>query len=191
MFGSTGIFVRSLIAYGMSGTSVIFLRFSFAAIEMLIMILCTDGRQYPVKNSKCERQSYIYHYILQCRNYCNCYGTIRTIRAHRQVHWRVHRAAFIVSYSSCIVHISPAVCLHHHSTAVRGCWLYIHIGSRRRTGRSRDFWHGILRRNADSPWLSGHGHNHNGTYGFMLKTGRGIVTYTDNIKTEGNYKRFI
>ena len=36
-------------------------------------------RQYPVKNSKRERQSYIYHYILQCRNYCNCYGTICTI----------------------------------------------------------------------------------------------------------------
>ncbi len=49
MFGSTGIFVRSLIAYGMSGTSVIFLRFSFAAIEMLIMILCTDGRRLKIK----------------------------------------------------------------------------------------------------------------------------------------------
>lgn len=49
MFGSTGVFVRSLIAYGMNGTSVIFLRFSFAAIELLIMILCTDRRRLKIK----------------------------------------------------------------------------------------------------------------------------------------------
>ena len=49
MFGSAGVFVRSLLGYGMSGISVIFLRFAFAAAELLIVILLTDRRLLKLK----------------------------------------------------------------------------------------------------------------------------------------------
>ncbi len=49
MFGAAGVFVRSLLGYGFSGITVIFLRFTFAAIEMLILILCTDRRLLKIK----------------------------------------------------------------------------------------------------------------------------------------------
>lgn len=49
MFGSAGVFVRNLMGYGMSGTSVIFLRFAFAAAELLIVILLTDMSLLKIK----------------------------------------------------------------------------------------------------------------------------------------------
>ena len=49
MFGSAGVFVRSLLGYGMSGISVIFLRFAFASVELLIVMLCTDRRLLKIK----------------------------------------------------------------------------------------------------------------------------------------------
>ncbi len=49
MFGSAGVFVRSLLGYGMSGVSVIFLRFAFAAAELLIVMLLTDRKLLKIK----------------------------------------------------------------------------------------------------------------------------------------------
>lgn len=55
MFGAAGIFVRELTAHGMSSPTVLFLRVSFAALAMLLLILTGDrtrlrmrGRDLPL-----------------------------------------------------------------------------------------------------------------------------------------------
>ena len=42
MFGAAGVFVRNLTAYGMTNPTIIFLRTSIAAIELLLLILFTN-----------------------------------------------------------------------------------------------------------------------------------------------------
>ena len=42
MFGSTGIFVRTLTENGVDSTTLLFLRFSIAIVYMFITILLTD-----------------------------------------------------------------------------------------------------------------------------------------------------
>ena len=42
MFGSTGIFVRTLTENGVDSTTLLFLRFSIAVLYILLAILLTD-----------------------------------------------------------------------------------------------------------------------------------------------------
>ena len=42
MFGAAGVFVRNLTAYGMTNPTIIFLRTSIAALELLLLILFTN-----------------------------------------------------------------------------------------------------------------------------------------------------
>ena len=48
MFGSTGIFVRTLTENGVDSTTLLFLRFSIAAIYMIIAILFTDKSLFKI-----------------------------------------------------------------------------------------------------------------------------------------------
>ena len=48
MFGSSGIFVRTLTQNGIDQTTLLFLRFSIAAIPILIAILLTDKRLFKM-----------------------------------------------------------------------------------------------------------------------------------------------
>ena len=48
MFGSSGIFVRTLTQNGIDSTTLLFLRFSFAIIPILIAILATDKSLFKI-----------------------------------------------------------------------------------------------------------------------------------------------
>ena len=48
MFGSSGIFVRTLTQNGIDPTTLLFLRFSIAIIPILIAILLTDRRLFRI-----------------------------------------------------------------------------------------------------------------------------------------------
>lgn len=48
MFGSSGIFVRTLIQNGIDPTTLLFLRFSIAVIPLLIAILLTDRKLFKI-----------------------------------------------------------------------------------------------------------------------------------------------
>ena len=49
MFGSSGIFVRTLTQNGINQTTLLFLRFSIAIIPLLITILLTDKKLLKFK----------------------------------------------------------------------------------------------------------------------------------------------
>lgn len=49
MFGAAGIFVRELTDHGMSSPTVLFLRVSFAALEMLLLILHGDRTRLRIR----------------------------------------------------------------------------------------------------------------------------------------------
>jgi drug/metabolite transporter (DMT)-like permease len=51
MFGAAGVFVRNLTAYGMTNPTIIFLRTSFAALELLLLILLTDKSLLRIRPS--------------------------------------------------------------------------------------------------------------------------------------------
>ena len=48
MFGSSGIFVRTLTQNGIDPTTLLFLRFSIAIIPLLIAILATDKNLFKI-----------------------------------------------------------------------------------------------------------------------------------------------
>ena len=49
MFGSTGFFVRTLTEYGIDETSLLFLRFSIAALVMFVCVFLTDKSLFKIK----------------------------------------------------------------------------------------------------------------------------------------------
>lgn len=49
MFGAAGIFVRELTAYGMSSSTVLFLRVSFAVLGMFLLILTGDRTRLRIR----------------------------------------------------------------------------------------------------------------------------------------------
>lgn len=51
MFGSTGIFVRTLTQNGIDSTTLLFLRFSIAIIPLLIVILLTERKLFKINLS--------------------------------------------------------------------------------------------------------------------------------------------
>lgn len=51
MFGSSGIFVRTLTQNGIDSTTLLFLRFSIAILPLLIAILLTDTKLFKIKLS--------------------------------------------------------------------------------------------------------------------------------------------
>ena len=51
MFGSTGIFVRTLTENGVDSTTLLFLRFSIAIIYMILAILLTDRNLFKINKS--------------------------------------------------------------------------------------------------------------------------------------------
>ena len=48
MFGSSGIFVRTITQNGIDSTTLLFLRFSIAIIPILIAILATDSKLFRI-----------------------------------------------------------------------------------------------------------------------------------------------
>ena len=48
MFGSGGVFVRTLMANGIDSTTLLFLRFSIAILPILIAILVTDRNLFKI-----------------------------------------------------------------------------------------------------------------------------------------------
>lgn len=48
MFGSSGIFVRTITQNGIDSTTLLFLRFSIAIIPLLIAILATDSKLFRI-----------------------------------------------------------------------------------------------------------------------------------------------
>ena len=53
MFGSSGIFVRTLTENGIDPTTLLFLRFSIAALVMFVCVLLTDKSLFKIKKSIC------------------------------------------------------------------------------------------------------------------------------------------
>ena len=49
MFGSSGIFVRTLTENGIDPTTLLFLRFSIAAVVMFVCVLLTDKSLFKIK----------------------------------------------------------------------------------------------------------------------------------------------
>ena len=49
MFGSSGVFVRTLIQNGIDQTTLLFLRFSIAIIPILIALLLTDKTLFKIE----------------------------------------------------------------------------------------------------------------------------------------------
>ena len=49
MFGSSGIFVRTLTENGIDPTTLLFLRFSIAALVMFVCVLLTDKSLFKIK----------------------------------------------------------------------------------------------------------------------------------------------
>ena len=73
MFGSSGIFVRNLTENGIDPTTLLFLRFSIAAVVMFVCVLLTDKSLFKIKKEYHRNSLIVMSFVILF--YFNFYAT--------------------------------------------------------------------------------------------------------------------